>query len=326
MPQVPQVMQVLQMLWVLWSGTAETHWWQWLQRACEQGKGLEMFLCLSLYPSVVRPCLECGGPHGVMGLGAAVSGVSSRGEALSSAARGYVTSLSSLGSMTSCTSPYCPVPLPPAPTPTGQQSEGCGPCLPPGVSATTLGSFQPWPFFLPDPFSNGMGEFTRAMGAGQVQEGTEYSRREALSVDAAFLPWTLYSIWACRGGHCRASQLPGSVCSSALSLCPPKPAVSFTPKLPSPQFLHSPRSEGETTAERSISICLPCSSGWSRAGKGPAGVPTAVGQRGLRCMWGQVMGHAGAVTPAEEAGPAQHLVLLPLGKACSSPPSRAPWD
>lgn len=147
------------------------------------------------------------------------------------------------------------------------------------------------------------------------------SRKEAPSVDAAFLSWTLNSIWACRGGHCRASQLSGGVCSSALSLCPPNLAVSFTPKLPSSQFLHSARSEGETTAERSISICLQCSSGWSRAGKGPAGVPTAVGQGGLGCTWGQVRGHAGAVSPAVEAGPAQHLVLLPLGKAGSILPS-----
>lgn len=54
----------------------------------------------------------CGGPCGVTGLGAAVSGVSSHAEALCSAARGYVTSLSSLGSVTPCTSLYCPVPLP----------------------------------------------------------------------------------------------------------------------------------------------------------------------------------------------------------------------
>lgn len=111
------------------------------------------------------------------------------------------------------------------------------------------------------------------------------------------------------------SQLPGGVCSSALSLCPPKLAASFTPKLLSPQFLHSTRSEGETPAERSISVCLQCSSGWSRAGKGPAV------QGGLGCMWGQVRGHAGAVTAAEEAGPAQHLMLLPLGRAGSSLPS-----
>lgn len=61
-----------------------------------------------LYPLTVWLCLEYGGPCGVVGLGAAVSGVSSCGEALRLAARGYVTSLSSLGSMTSCTSLYCP--------------------------------------------------------------------------------------------------------------------------------------------------------------------------------------------------------------------------
>lgn len=36
-------------------------------------------------------------------------------------------------------------------------------------------------------------------------------------------------------------------------------------------------------------------------------------------MWGQVRGHAGAVTPAEEAGPAQHLMLLLLRKVWSCP-------
>lgn len=169
----------------------------------------------------------------------------------------------------------------------------------------------------------GIGEFTWAMGAGQGQDGTECCRKEALSVDSALLSWTLNSIWACRGGHCHASWLPGGVCSSVLSLCPPELAVSFTPKLLSPQFLHSIRSEGETTAGRSISICLQCSSGWSRAGKGPAVIPTAVGQGGLECMWGQVRAYAGAMTPAEEAGPAQHLVLLLLGKVWRSPPSRA---
>lgn len=43
---------------------------------------------------------------------------------------------------------------------------------------------------------------------------------------------------------------------------------------------------------------------------------------GKESTWEQVRGHAGAVTPAEGAGPAQHLVLLPLGKAWSSLPSR----
>lgn len=146
-----QVLQVVQVLWVLWSGRGETHQQQWLQRACEQGQGLEMCPCLPLYPLTVQLCLEYGGPCGVMGLGAAVSGVSSCGEALRLAAPGYVTSLSSLGSMTPCTSLYCPFPLPPACITTGQQGEGC---LHPGVPATTPGSFLPW-LFLPEEWDMG---------------------------------------------------------------------------------------------------------------------------------------------------------------------------
>lgn len=51
-----------------------------------------------------------------------------------------------------------------------------------------------------------------------------------------------------------------------------------------------------------------------------------VGRRGMGCMWGQAGSHAGAVTPVEEAGPAWHLLLLPLGRARNSLPSQAAWD
>lgn len=43
-------------------------------------------------------------------------------------------------------------------------------------------------------------------------------------------------------------------------------------------------------------------------------------------MWGHVRSHVGAVTPAEEAAPAQLLVLLLLRKVWSSLPSQAARD
>lgn len=52
----------------------------------------------------------------------------------------------------------------------------------------------------------------------------------------------------------------------------------------------------------------------------------AVGRGGMGCMSGQAGGHAEAVTPVEEAGPAWHLLLLPLGRAQSSLPSWAARD
>lgn len=55
-------MQVLQMLWVLWPGRGGTHRWQGLQRACEQGQGLEMCPCLTLLPSIVWLCLDVAVP------------------------------------------------------------------------------------------------------------------------------------------------------------------------------------------------------------------------------------------------------------------------
>lgn len=45
----------------------------------------------------------------------------------------------------------------------------------------------------------------------------------------------------------------GGVCSPTAPLCPPNPAVPFTPELPSPQLLRSPRREGGTVRQREAS-------------------------------------------------------------------------
>lgn len=156
MPQVLQVMQVLQRLWVLWSRRGETHLWQWLQRACEQGQGLELCPCLPLYPSISGCAWSVAVPAVCWGWEQlSVVSAAWRGPALSCTRICHQPVISGLNDTL-----HCPVPLPPARAPTGQQGEGCGPCLHPGVPAPTPGSFLPWLFFLPVPFTSGMGEFT----------------------------------------------------------------------------------------------------------------------------------------------------------------------
>jgi len=144
-------------------------------------------------------------------------------------------------------------------------------------------------------------------------------------------PWMLLMELVLHPGHAEVgTAVPPScrgvgVCSSAAPLCPPNPAVPFTPKLPSPQFLRSPRREGGTARQREASPSV-FNAPAAGAGLGACGFPRcggAVGRGGMGCMWGQAVGHTGAVTPTEEEGPGWHLLLLPAGRVWSSLPSRA---
>ena len=109
--------------------------------------------CIWLYP-------EHRGPRGVTGPGAAVSGVTGRGEAQRLVVQGYLTHLSPPGdSGTPC------IPVLSHPSTTSTSTHGVAkrelwvasmslpapwcPCLHPGVPATTLGSVLPHVFFLP---------------------------------------------------------------------------------------------------------------------------------------------------------------------------------
>lgn len=150
---------------------------------------------------------------------------------------------------------------------------------------------------------------------------------KAPAVHAAHKPHT--PSWACGGGHRCASWLQGGVCSSAAPRCPPNPAVPFNPKLPSLLFPRRLGREGGTEPQREAS---PSVFNAPAAGAGQGGslrvslLRGAVGRAGMGCMWGQAGGLTGAVTPAEEAGPTQHLLLLPPGRTRSSLPSQAACD
>lgn len=164
-------------------------------------------------------------------------------------------------------------------------------------------------------WENSLGHGSRT-GAG----GTECSRKETLSVPL-MLPFSHEP--SNPSGHAEVGTTVPPSCLGVLAAQPYPFALQnlLCPSLPSCRLHNFFTAQGGR--ERQKRETCPSVFNAPVAGAGQCrGLQVSPLWWGKESTWEQVRGRAGAVTPAEGAGPAQHLVLLPLGKAWSSLPSR----
>lgn len=254
---VPQVLQVLRvMLRVLWSST-QTGLRAIGDSGCGGLAGSSGGRRCAHVSSCIRLSPDHRGPCSVTGPGVAVSGVSSRVEELRSAAQGYLTSLSPLGGSGPGTL-HVPV-LSTTSTCTHRVAAGRI-----RVPACTLVSLPP-PQDLSCPSSSsfcagaqpGGPLWEWAEGAHLLPESRAGAQGRWVPQESRHQPWMLPTDLVPHPGHAEVGTAMPPSCRGVFAarpprLCPPNPALPFTPELPSPQFLRSPRREGGTVRQREV--------------------------------------------------------------------------